>query len=96
MTTPGRAALCASAEGHVLDAFFGADLPVKVSEAPGMTLSYGNFMAAATDAALSRVWAGEHTPLDDLAGRHLGAQVASFVLTNFDPFRAAQVRQVKG
>ena len=51
---------------------------------------------AAKDAALSRVWAGEHTPLDDLAGRHLGAQVASFVLTNFDPLRAAQVRQARG
>jgi membrane-associated phospholipid phosphatase len=48
------------------------------------------------DAALSRLWAGEHTPLDDLAGRHLGAQIASFVLTNFDPFRAAQVRQARG
>ena len=80
----------------VLDAFFGADLPVKVSEAPGMTLSYNNFMAAAKDAALSRVWAGEHTPLDDLAGRHLGAQVASFVLANFDPLRAAQARQARG
>ena len=80
----------------VLDAFFGADLPVKVTEAPGMTLSYDSFMAAARDAALSRLWAGEHTPLDDLAGRHLGAQVASFVLSNFDPLRAAQVRQARG
>jgi hypothetical protein len=63
---------------------------------PGASLSFPNFFSAARDAALSRIWAGQHTPLDDLAGRHLGSQVATFVLGNFDPLRAAQVRQARG
>jgi membrane-associated phospholipid phosphatase len=93
---PGAHSGFSFAAATILDAFFGADLPVTVSEAPGMTLKFHNFMAAANDAALSRIWAGQHTPLDDVAGRHLGAQVASFVLGTFHPLRSAQARQAKG
>jgi membrane-associated phospholipid phosphatase len=93
---PGAHSGFSFAAATVLDASFGANLPVTITEAPGLTDTYPSFSAAARDAALSRIWGGQHTPLDDLAGRHLGTQIASFVLANFDPLRAAAAHQARG
>ena len=35
---------------------------------------------AADEAALSRIWAGQHTRIDDQAGRQLGRQVAGVAI----------------
>ena len=47
---------------------------------PGVTRSFTSLSAAADEAALSRIWAGQHTRIDDQAGRQLGRQVAGAVL----------------
>src|SRR2546426_9241909 len=46
---------------------------------PGTVRSFASYRAIATEAGLSRIYAGQHTPLDDVAGqqsRPPGAQVA--------------------
>jgi membrane-associated phospholipid phosphatase len=79
---PGAHSGFSFAAATVLSAFFGSDQPVAVhSDAlPGQVRAFGGFFAAATEAALSRIYAGQHTPLDDQAGRILGVRVAAFVL----------------
>lgn len=79
---PGAHSGFSVAAATVLSAFFGEDQPVTVhSDAlPGQSRAFGGFFAAAAEAALSRIYAGQHTPLDDQAGRILGARVAAFVL----------------
>jgi len=47
---------------------------------PGTVRSFASYRAIATEAGLSRIYAGQHTPLDDVAGQLLGTQVAQFVL----------------
>jgi hypothetical protein len=42
--------------------------------------SFGSFQEAATEAGLSRIYAGLHTRLDHESGERLGRSVASFVL----------------
>jgi hypothetical protein len=49
---------------------------------PGVTRSFDSFQAAADEATLSRLFAGQHTMIDLVAGQHLGRQVAQFVLSN--------------
>ena len=49
----------------------------------GVTRTFGSFQAAANEAGLSRIWAGQHTRLDHQAGERLGGQVAAFVLGHF-------------
>jgi membrane-associated phospholipid phosphatase len=93
---PGAHSGFSFAAATILNASFGANLPVTITEAPGTTDTYPNFTAAARDAALSRIWAGQHTPLDDLAGRHLGTKAGSFVLGNFDPLHAVQAHLARG
>jgi membrane-associated phospholipid phosphatase len=84
---PGAHSGFSFAAATVLTAFLGDDQPVTVhSDAlPGQTRSFPDFFAAATQAALSRIWAGQHTPLDDRAGRRLGASIARFTLRRIDP-----------
>jgi membrane-associated phospholipid phosphatase len=83
---PGAHSGFSFAAATILTAFFG-DQPVTVhSDAlPGQTRSFPGFFAAATEAALSRIFAGQHTPLDDQAGRVLGAGIGRFVLRHLDP-----------
>jgi hypothetical protein len=47
---------------------------------PGVTRSFTSFGAAAQEAGLSRIYAGQHTRLDHNAGVLLGDDVAGFVL----------------
>lgn len=85
---PGAHSGFSFAAATVLSAFFGDDQPVTVASdaLPGQTRSFPDFLAAATEAALSRIFAGQHTPLDDRAGRRLGASIARFTLRRIDPF----------
>jgi len=56
---------------------------------PGQTRSFGNFTSAAIEASLSRIWAGQHTTIDEDAGQRLGSHIAWSVLRDVGPFRAA-------
>jgi len=80
------------AAATVLSAFFGNEQPVTVrSDAlPGQDRDFKGFIAAATEAALSRIYAGQHTPVDDHAGRVLGASIAGFVLDRLAQPRPAR------
>ena len=49
---------------------------------PGVTRSFTTFGAAAQEAGLSRIFSGQHTRLDHVAGLELGHNVAGFVLHN--------------
>jgi hypothetical protein len=55
-------------------------LTVSSDALPGVTRSFGSFQAAAKEAGMSRIFAGQHTSIDVNAGSALGEQVAELVL----------------
>ena len=79
---PGGHSTISAAGASVLSAFFGENAQIDVTSdaLPGTVRSFAGYRAIATEAGLSRVYAGQHTPLDDVAGQLLGTQVAQFVL----------------
>src|SRR5689334_17871602 len=83
---PGAHATISEAAATVLAAFYRGHqhLAVTSDGDPGVTRSFGSFQAAANEATLSRLFAGQHTMIDLVAGQHLGRQVAQFVLTHLE------------
>jgi membrane-associated phospholipid phosphatase len=83
---PGAHATISEAAATVLAAFYGGhrQLTVTSDGDPGVTRSFGSFQAAADEATLSRLFAGQHTMIDLVAGQHLGHQVAQFVLNHLE------------
>jgi membrane-associated phospholipid phosphatase len=79
---PGAHATISQTAATVLSAFFGDHQQLIVSSDgdPGVTRSFGSFQAAAGEATLSRIFAGQHTMIDLVAGQQLGRKVAEFVL----------------
>jgi membrane-associated phospholipid phosphatase len=79
---PGAHSTISAAGARVLSAFFGeaGHIDVTSDALPGTVRSFASYRAIATEAGLSRIYAGQHTPLDDVAGQVLGTQVAQFVL----------------
>jgi membrane-associated phospholipid phosphatase len=79
---PGAHSTISAAGAAVLSSFFGEDGQIDVSSdaLPGTVRTFAGYGAIATEAGLSRIYAGQHTPLDDVAGQLLGAQVAQLVL----------------
>jgi len=79
---PGAHATISQTAATVLSAFFGDHQQLTVSSDgdPGVTRSFGSFQAAADEATLSRIFAGQHTMIDLVAGQQLGRQIAEFVL----------------
>ena len=79
---PGAHSSISQAAATVLSGFFGRDagLTVRSDGLRGVTRQFSSFQAAATEAGLSRIFAGQHTRLDHEAGARLGASVAHFVL----------------
>jgi len=76
---PGAHSTISQAAATVLTAFYGHRQPLAIT-LNGVTRSFGSFQAAANEAGLSRIFAGQHTRLDHEAGQRLGSQVANFVL----------------
>jgi hypothetical protein len=66
----------------VLSAFFGNRNEIRVSTPalPGVVRAFGSYSDVATEAGLSRIFAGQHTRIDHEAGEQLGRDVARFVL----------------
>ena len=83
---PGAHATFSFAAATILTAVFGDEQPVTVhfDALPGQTRGFASFYDAAGEASLSRIWAGQHTTLDEDAGQQLGSYTARFVLRHFD------------
>ena len=76
---PGAHSTISQAAATVLAAFYGHHQHLAITLS-GVTRTFGSFKAAANEAGLSRIFAGQHTRLDHEAGQRLGGQVADFVL----------------
>jgi membrane-associated phospholipid phosphatase len=81
---PGAHATISEAAATVLRTFYGDDQQLAVTSDgdPGVTRSFDSFQAAANEATLSRLFAGQHTMIDLVAGQRLGHRVAEFVLSH--------------
>jgi membrane-associated phospholipid phosphatase len=81
---PGAHSTISAAGAKVLTRFFGDDQHFSLTSPalPGVTRSFTSFTGAAQEAGLSRIFSGQHTRLDHIAGVRLGRHVASFVLHN--------------
>ena len=79
---PGAHSTVSAAGAAVLSSFFPDDRTIDVTSdaLPGTVRSFTSYAAIENEAGLSRIYAGQHTPLDDAAGRLLGSQVARLVL----------------
>ncbi len=84
---PGAHATISQAAATVLSAFYGDHQQLTVSSDgdPGVTRTFGSFQAAASEATLSRLFAGQHTMIDLVAGQQLGRHVGDFVLGHLGP-----------
>jgi hypothetical protein len=83
---PGAHATISNTAALVLISFFEHDrfpLAVTSETLPGVVRSFPSFSAAADEATVSRVIAGQHFQFDEDAGRHLGRKVGDFVEDHF-------------
>ncbi len=74
-----------SADGAtVLSAFFGNKDSIRSTSdvMPGVVATYTSYSDVATEVSLSRIYAGNHTRIDDEAGSELGNNVAQFVISD--------------
>jgi hypothetical protein len=60
------------------------EIQVTSSALPGVVRTFGSYSDVATEAGLSRIFAGQHTRIDHEAGLQLGGDVARFVLRESD------------
>ena len=81
---PGAHSTISAAGADVLASFYGDRQQFSVTSPalPGVTRPFTSFSGAATEAGLSRIYAGVHTRIDHVAGLKLGDDVAGFVLHN--------------
>jgi len=81
---PGAHSAISEAGATVLSSFFGDKGLVEVTSdlMPGTVRVFDSYQAVATEAGLSRIFAGVHTRIDHVAGLALGQGVAQFVLRN--------------
>jgi membrane-associated phospholipid phosphatase len=79
---PGAHSTISAAGAAVLATFFGNRDEIQVSSPalPGAVRTFRSYSDVATEAGLSRIYAGQHTRIDHVAGLHLGSNVARFVL----------------
>src|SRR6202049_351701 len=79
---PGAHSVISSAVATVLSSFFGKDDQIQVTSdvVKGTVRTFDSYQAVATEAGLSRIFAGVHTRLDHESGLKLGRSVAQFVL----------------
>jgi membrane-associated phospholipid phosphatase len=79
---PGAHSTLSAAAATVLTELYGNHLPITVSSPtlPGVTRFFDDFHDAATEAGLSRIYAGLHTRLDHQAGLILGGEIGRYTL----------------
>jgi hypothetical protein len=78
---PGAHSAISRAGAEVLRFYFGDNFTFDVTSEflPGVTRHFTRFTAAAREAGLSRIYAGQHFRFDHLSGRLLGRQVAESI-----------------
>src|SRR5215472_9156273 len=78
---PGAHSATSSAAAEVLRFYFGDSFTFDVTSEvlPGVTRHFTSFLAAAHEAGLSRIYAGQHFRFDHVAGLRLGQQVSNSV-----------------
>jgi hypothetical protein len=81
---PGAHGTISAAGADVLASVYGNDFEFSaVSPAlPGVERSFVSFSEAAEEASVSRIYNGNHSRLDEVAGENLGHDVARFVLAH--------------
>src|SRR6266566_5651059 len=81
---PGAHSAISKAGATVLSFYFGDQFTFDVSSESlaGVTRHFTSFSAAAAEAGLSRIYAGQHFRTDHLAGKDLGEQVAQSIDEN--------------
>jgi membrane-associated phospholipid phosphatase len=81
---PGAHSTLSAAAATVLTGLYGDDVSFTVSSPtlPKVTRSFSSFHAAASEAGLSRIYAGIHTRLDHQAGLALGTHIGRYTLQN--------------
>jgi PAP2 superfamily len=79
---PGAHGTISAAGADVLAAMYGNDVAFTATSAalPGVERSFVSFSEAAQEASVSRIYNGNHSRLDEVAGENLGHDVAGFVL----------------
>jgi membrane-associated phospholipid phosphatase len=83
---PGAHAVISAAGAEVLISLLKRhhfDFNVTSEALPGAVRSFTSLSAAAEEAALSRIFAGQHFRFDETGGQKLGREVADFVIDNF-------------
>ena len=78
---PGAHSAISKAGATVLSFYFGDQFTFDVSSESlaGVTRHFTSFSAAAEEAGLSRIYAGQHFRTDHIAGKRLGRQVAESI-----------------
>jgi len=79
---PGAHSTFSAAAATVLAAYFGDRDQIQVASTalPGTVRTFGSYSDVATEAGVSRIFAGQHFRFDHVAGLELGHDVAQFVL----------------
>ena len=79
---PGAHSTISAAGATVLSAFFGNQDQISITSdvLPGVDRTFASYNDVATEAGLSRIYAGQHTRIDIEVGSQLGQNVAQFVL----------------
>jgi membrane-associated phospholipid phosphatase len=83
---PGAHAVISAAGAEVLISLLKErhfDFEVTSEVLPGVVRSFTSFSAAAEEASLSRIFAGQHFRFDEVSGQQLGRDVADFVVDHF-------------
>src|SRR5256886_7690119 len=81
---PGAHSTMSATRATVLSAFFGNQDQISVTSdvLPGVVRTFASYNDVATEAGLSRIFAGQHTRIDHEAGLALGHAVAQFVISD--------------
>jgi membrane-associated phospholipid phosphatase len=84
---PGAHSTISAAGALILSSFFGDDNSVVVTSdvLPGVVRTFDSYHDIAVEAGLSRIFAGQHTRIDHIAGLRLGRNVAELVLDTLGP-----------
>ena len=79
---PGAHGTISAAGAETLASIYGNDFTFSVTSTalPGVERSFTSFTDAADEATVSRIYNGNHTRIDQVAGENLGRDVAQFVL----------------
>ena len=84
---PGAHGTISAAGADVLSEVYGNDFSFDVDSTalPGVLRSFVSFTEAAQEASVSRIYNGNHTRVDQVAGENLGHNVARYVLAHLPP-----------